>query len=185
MIKIHTFTLGLLLGIFQPLLATAQEMMIEDFAINAETRWRFFADTVMGGASSGSLRFEREGGKTHANLAGRVSTANNGGFIQMRADLSDTPPRNATGLRLVVRGNDQRYFIHLRTRGTIAPWQYYQAAFDVSGKWTEVRLPFSNFKASGSMMRDKIKTKTLRSLGIVAYGREHLADLDIREVGYF
>lgn len=183
--RIYKLTIVVLLGILQPFAAIAEEMMIEDFKSNPETRWSFFADTVMGGASSGSVQFVREGEETHANLSGRVTTENNGGFIQIRSGLSDKPTVNLSGIRLVVRGNDQRYFIHLRTRTTLLPWQYYQASFDVSSEWAEVRLPFGDFKASSSMLRTKVTPKSLRSLGIVAFGRDHLADLDIREVGYY
>ncbi|MBJ6722703.1 CIA30 family protein [Bacillus sp. PR5] len=60
--------------------------MMEDFKLQPETRWRFFTDTVMGGASSGQMRFVAENGRTHAQMTGRVSLENNGGFIQMQMD---------------------------------------------------------------------------------------------------
>ena len=52
-----------------------------------EAGWRFFTDNVMGGISTGQLAFAREDGQTYARMTGRVSTANRGGFIQMRLDL--------------------------------------------------------------------------------------------------
>ncbi len=93
----------------------ADETMIEDFTMQPETRWRFFTDPVMGGVSSGQVVFAQEDGQPFARMTGRVSTANRGGFIQMRLDLASPPPEGTTGVRLVVRGNDQRYFVHLRT----------------------------------------------------------------------
>lgn len=166
-------------------LARADEAMIMDFETQPETRWRFFADTVMGGVSSGQLRFLQEDGRTFARLSGRVSTENNGGFIQMQMDLATPPPDGTTGLRLIVRGNEQRYFAHLRTRGTVLPWQYYQAGFDVTGAWTEVRLPFTAFVPSGAILRDVPQPRGLRSVAIVAYGRDHVAEIDVREVGFY
>ncbi len=150
-----------------------------------ESRWRFFADTVMGGVSTGQLRFETEEGQSHARLTGIVSTANNGGFIQIRRDLETAPPSGATGLRLVVRGNDTRYFVHLRTSGTLLPWQYHQAGFEVTQVWTEVRLPFDSFAPSGGLVRSELRPETITSVGIVAFGRDYEADVSVRALGYY
>jgi len=138
--------------------ATAEETLsrhtlIEDFTMQPETRWRFFTDQVMGGVSTGGVTFAQEDGLNFARMTGRVSTANRGGFIQMRLDLASPPPEGTTGVRLVLRGNDQRYFVHLRTGGTLLPWQYYQAGFAVTESWTEVRLPLDAFTASGELLR--------------------------------
>ena len=108
-------TAALVLAAAPPVLA--DETMIEDFTMQPETRWRFFTDAVMGGVSSGQVVFAQENGQPHARMTGRVSTANRGGFIQMRHDLASPPPEGTIGVRLVVRGNDQRYFVHLRYGG--------------------------------------------------------------------
>lgn len=173
----------LVFGLASPVLA--EGMMIEDFKVQPETRWRFFADTVMGGVSSGQVRFVTEDGRTHAQMTGRVSTENNGGFIQIQMDLADPPPEGTVGVRLIVRGNDQRYFVHLRTNGTLLPWQYYQAGFEVTRDWAEIRLPFTAFAASGALLRDVPRAGSLTSVGIVAYGRDHDAEIDVREVGFY
>ncbi|MDM7931478.1 CIA30 family protein [Tabrizicola sp.] len=163
----------------------ADDMMIEDFKKQPETRWRFFADTVMGGVSSGRVRFVTEKGQTHALMTGRVSTENKGGFIQMQMDLPAPPPEGTVGLRLIVRGNDQRYFVHLRTKGTVLPWQYYQAGFDVTHDWNEIRLPFDAFVASGALLREVPRANSLLSVGVVAFGRDHDAEISVREVGFY
>ena len=168
-----------------PLPLIAEDSMFEDFEAQPETRWQFVADTVMGGVSSGEVAFESEGAVTYAHMTGRVSTENNGGFIQIRTEVSGAVPDEATGLRLIVRGNNQRYFVHLRTNGTVLPWQYYQAGFDVSRSWTEIRLPFAAFEASGGMLRMIPRAQGIRSVGIVAYGRDHDAEIDVREVGFY
>ncbi|MEY4696125.1 MAG: hypothetical protein RIT14_553 [Pseudomonadota bacterium] len=160
-------------------------MMIEDFKMQPETRWRFFTDQVMGGLSTGGVDFATEDGQAFARMTGRVSTANRGGFIQMRLDLATPPPEATTGVRLIVRGNDQRYFVHLRTTGTLLPWQYYQASFDVTQSWAEVRLPLDAFAASGALLRSVPRADSLASVAIVAYGRDHDALIDVREVGFY
>lgn len=183
--SIFALTIMAVLVLWNPSAAIAEDIMIDDFESQPETRWRFIADTVMGGVSSGKVSFLQDDGDTHARMTGSVSTQNNGGFIQFRMKLPSPLPKSAVGLRLVVRGNDQRYFMHLRTSGTLLPWQYYQAGFEVNREWSEVRLPFIAFKASGSLLRSVPRPESLKSLGIVAFGRDHEAEIDVREVSYY
>jgi len=105
-------------GAIPPALAegtTPQSTTMEDFTMQPETSWRFFTDQLMGGLSTGAVSFAQEDGQSFARMTGRVSTANRGGFIQMRHDLDNPPPEGTTGVRIVVRGNTPRYFVHLRT----------------------------------------------------------------------
>jgi hypothetical protein len=67
----------------------------------------------------------------------------------------------------------------------LLPWQYYQAGFDTTGEWSEVRLPLNAFKASSRLLRTKPNPETIRSIGIVAFGRNHQAEIDVREVSYY
>jgi hypothetical protein len=163
----------------------AGQMMTDSFSQNPESRWRFLADTVMGGVSSGQLAFPVEAGVPRARLTGMVSTANNGGFIQMRRSIAEPPPAGTSGVRLIVRGNGQRYFVHLRTRAAVLPMHYYQAGFEVTQAWREVRLPFGAFVASGRFLPEPLDAQGLTSIGIVAYGRDHLAEIEVREVGFY
>ena len=103
----------------------------------------------------------------------------------MQLNLPAPPSEGTVGVRLIVRGNDQRYFAHLRTSGTLLPWQYYQTGFNVTRDWTEIRLPFDAFAASGALLRDVPRAGSLTSIGIVAYGRDHEAEIDVREVGFY
>ena len=167
-----------------PLSATAEDIMIENFELQPETRWRFFTDDVMGGFSTGQVAFLKEGDRAYARMTGAVSTENNGGFIQMRMDLPEGAPVDAMGVRLIVRGNDQTYFVHLRTGDTMLPWQYYQADFKVTEAWGELHLPFDAFRRSGRLFRAVPLADGLRSIAVVAYGRDHQAEIDVREVGF-
>ncbi|PTV94550.1 complex I intermediate-associated protein 30 (CIA30) [Rhodobacter aestuarii] len=177
--------LGLGVGAASANPPTPAPQMIEDFTMQPETRWRFFTDGVMGGISTGELLMITGDGPPHARMTGHVSTANRGGFIQMRHDLNAPPPAGTQGLRLIVRGNNQRYFAHLRTKGTLLPWQYYQAPFEVTESWQEVQLPFSAFKPSGRMLRAVPDPHALTSVAVVAYGRDHEAEVEVREVGFY
>jgi len=143
--------------------------------------WTYLSDQVMGGVSEG--RAIVEGG--HLRLTGDVSTLNRGGFIQVRTEVPTSFPKDAQGLVIRVRGNGEGYFVHLRTRGTVLPWQYYQAPFETSGSWQDLRVPFTAFAPSGRMLRSPPRPETVTSVGFVAYGRDHRADLSAIWLGIY
>ena len=168
-------------------------VVLEDFSGTPSERWEFIADTVMGGVSSGSVQFLSQDGQGFLRLAGTVSTANNGGFIQARLPLSNTKidplPDTAQGIWLKARGNGQRYFVHVRTSGTILPWQYYQASFEATAQWQDIKLAWGDFKPSGglsgSLLRDVPLADKVKSIAIVAFGRDHQADVEVAQIGYY
>lgn len=147
--------------------------------------YTFLTDQVMGGVSTGQARARGGADAGHLHLTGSVSTANRGGFVQTRVRLQAPLPADARGVVIRVRGNGERYFVHLRTRGTVLPWQYYQAGFDTTAEWREIRLPFTAFAPSGAMLRDTPRPATVTSLGAVAYGRDHRADLSFAWIGVY
>lgn len=163
----------------------AEDMLTDRFEDLPETRWMLVSDGVMGGVSAGIVEFVEEDGRSHARLTGEVSTANNGGFLQIRRELSEGAPEDATGVRIVVRGNDQRYFVHLRTSGTLLPWQYYQSGFSANQDWTEALLPFTSFRRSGSLLREVPRADSLTSIAIVAFGRDHTVEVEVKEVSFY
>ena len=165
--------------------AKADERMIEDFASNPETRWAFFTDQVMGGVSNGEASFAREANENYVRLRGKVSTENNGGFIQIRTKLESRIPRSAQGITLTVRGNGEEYLLHVRTPGTVLPWQYYQASFTTTPDWKEILIPFDSFKPSGRTFRASLRPQSARSIGVVAYGRDYDADVSVASVGFY
>ena len=183
----HVFNLSIKLGIILilPISAVAKDIMIEKFERQPETRWSFITDGVMGGVSTGTVTFLTEDNQTYAHMTGNVSTENNGGFIQMRMELPAGASEDATGVRLFVRGNEQLYFVHLRTSGTVLPWHYYQAGFDVTSAWKEVKLPFDAFKRSNPLLGTVLHPNRVKSIAIVAYGRNHAAEIDTRQVGFY
>ena len=64
--------------------AMAEQKLLDDFKNKPEDRWKFISDTVMGGISSGQLSFSVDNDANFARMVGKVSTENNGGFIQFR-----------------------------------------------------------------------------------------------------
>ncbi|SMH40396.1 CIA30 family protein [Maritimibacter sp. HL-12] len=153
---------------------------IEDFSGAPAQRWDFFSDRVMGGVSSGEADFTGNA----LRLTGTVSTANNGGFIQARLKLPDRLPEEATALVLRVRGNGDRYFVHLRTGGTLLPWHFYQAAFATGPEWALVRIPLDAFKPSTRMVRATPSAASVRSVAVAAFGHDHEADVSVDWIGW-
>ena len=161
------------------------DIMFENFESNPEQRWRYVSDRVMGGVSTGKVIYAQQEDVHYAHMTGTVSTLNNGGFIQLRTNIVRGSTAQVAGITLRVRGKPQKYFVHLRTRGTVLPWQYYQAAFEISEQWQTVRLPLDQFAPSGDWLSRAIKPASIRSIGVVALGRDHTADIKIAEVGFF
>ena len=61
-------------------------------------QWSYLADTVMGGVSEGSAEFGNSGLDKTIRLTGEVSTANNGGFIQVRSSVPWELAKGKTGI---------------------------------------------------------------------------------------
>ncbi|MHC4323881.1 MAG: bifunctional methionine sulfoxide reductase B/A protein [Planctomycetota bacterium] len=166
--------------------------LIDDFSRDdpknsSGTDWEFFSDRVMGGVSSGKMVFVNEDERSSMHMTGAVSLANNGGFIQARKNFNPRgrsfDARRFAGIKLNVKGNGQSYAIHLRTSQTRLPWQYYQGAFSTNEQWREIKIPFTLFKPNS--LGRPLDTRTLKSIGIVAIGREFQADIFVDEISFY
>lgn len=151
--------------------------------------WRFVTDGVMGGVSRGKLSFESSDDVDYARLTGDVSTANNGGFIQFRAGISFARLADGgaglSGMRIRARGNGETYFIHIRTSADRRPWHYFAATFPTGPDWAESELAFTVFRHSSGMAKPPPAPRDIVSIGIVAWGRDHRADLSVAEISFF
>ena len=162
---------------------TLADSIFKDNFQNFE-KWSFVSDKVMGGVSSGNVEFLPLENNFLAHITGKVSTENKGGFIQIRRNLSKINLENSKFIDITANGNNQKYFVHIRTAGTLLPWQYYQADFNVNNEFKVFRLPINNFKRSSSFLSNKINPKRITSIGIVAFGRDHIADIIIKEIRF-
>ena len=160
---------------------TLADSIFKDNFQNFEN-WSFVSDNVMGGISSGNVEFLPVENNFLAHITGKVSTENRGGFIQIRRNLNKINLENSKFIDITAKGNNQKYFVHIRTTGTILPWQYYQTDFNVNNEFKVFRLPINNFKRSSSLLSNKINPKRITSIGIVAFGRDHIADIIIKEI---
>ena len=158
------------------------ESVFEDFSSDATSRWDFVADAVMGGVSSGRIEVVGTGAMTALRLHGRVSTENNGGFIQARRRFSDSWPREALGLRLRVKGNGARYFVFLKTPNLSRIWHSFRAPFVAKTNWHDVEIPFHMFSPSHMGMPAMLAAPDVNSIAIVAYGDDFDADISVRDI---
>ena len=147
-------------------------------------KWEFVSDDVMGGKSVGQLKISNDEGEMFYRLKGKVSTENNGGFIQFRSkiEISDTSLR---GIRFKVRGNGEKYFVHVRTPFTFLPWQYYFYSFYTQNEWTEIKFLISDFKKSHKLQPSEFLSTKIKSIAFVAFGQDYNAELDIKDLEFF
>ena len=147
--------------------------------------WIYFADNVMGGISEGSSEYVKVASGKAIRLYGEVSTKNNGGFIQVRMPYSKDQLEKYKGIKIKMKGNGDEYFLHLRNRSSRLPWQYYQASFKSEPTWKEVNIPFQKFKRSSNFMKIVFDPNTIKTIGIVAYGKDHTAEFMVSELQFF
>jgi len=166
-----------------------EPMLIDDFAsrdgtATIGTQWRGFTDRVMGGRSDMQVGYRDNGDQAVLQMRGQVRLDNNGGFIQARLPfLSNGGDFDANGYRGVavrVRGTPGPYYLHLRTRHTWRPWQYYRAAIEVGPDWQDQVIPFSAFE--GRSIRRDLDLNSLRTLGVVAYGEAFEAEIEVARI---
>ena len=162
--------------------SNGENILKDDFT--NENEWTYIADNVMGGISDGRVEFNLVDSNVYALLSGNVSTENNGGFIQIRRELKNIDLSKAKSIRVYARGNNEKYYIFLRTTGTILPWQYYSHEFTVNEEYNEFIMPIKNFKKSGTLLAKQINPKKITSVAIVAYGRDHVAEIYVKELEF-
>ena len=161
------------------------DTVFDDFSGDAGARWDYVADGVMGGVSSGGAEIRGAGTDAVLRLRGNVSTANNGGFLQVRQRFSDTWPQSAHGLSLRVKGNGETYYVFLKTPGLSRVWYSYRASFVATEQWQTIKLPFSGFAASHGGMPQSFSPSQVNSIAIVAYGADFEADVSVDRIDLY
>ncbi len=164
------------------------KMVISDFApaaanAPAEAKWDFVAYRATGGV----VKIEEHEGRACLHLSGAVTPRDRTGFVQARRVLQTRRrPLDAhayDGVHLTAKGNGETYAIHLRTRDTRYPGQYYHAEFPTTGRWQEVRLPFKRFLPTAAARA--LDPALLTSIAVVAGGRQLSADIHVDEIGFY
>ena len=165
-------------------------VLIDDFSSLQNSlplsKWSLITDKVMGGVSEGNIKMDKINGKNCYRLQGNVSTKNKGGFIQIRTLFEPSIELNKfKGVYALVSGNNKRYFFHIRTKYTLAPWQFYSYGFDLKNKWTKIMVPFSKFEKSNFYQPKKLKNQNIKSIAVVAGFKNYKADICLGEIGFY
>ena len=149
--------------------------------------WQYISDQTMGGVSDGQAILDKDGDMIFARLTGNVSTANNGGFIQIRTNFSFVDLINThkdlKGVLLNTKGNGETYHIFIRTSEDRSYRDFYSATFTTNDNWEIVDLPFSKFKHRYS--NRSLDGNDIRTFGIVAYGRNFYSDVSVSEISFY
>ena len=168
--------------------AIAVESLSYPFNADSGRYWQFTSDRVMGGVSDGQVKLEQDGETYYARLTGNVSTANNGGFIQLRSGISfansEKGGKNLQGVRLNVRGNGETYEIHIITNDRAYYGDYYSATFKADSEWKVIDLPFNKFERK-RYNTSKLDAKNIRSFAIAAYGRDFTSDVSVSTIEFY
>ena len=170
----------------------SKAIAVEDlsFPFNADSGryWQYVSDQVMGGVSVGKVTLEQDGEMYYARLTGNVSTANNGGVIQLRTGISfansEKEGKNLQGVRLNVRGNGETYDIHIITNDRAYYGDYYSATFQADSDWKMIDLPFNTFERK-RYNTSKLDAKNIRSFAIAAYGRNFTSDVSVSTIEFY
>ena len=104
--RILSITFAVFISAIIGKMSIAQDMFKDNFSNNEQ--WKYIADDVMGGVSTGNVEYSIVDEDVIALLKGNVSTENNGCFIQIRRDLKDVNLENANSVKLVAKGNSQK-----------------------------------------------------------------------------
>ena len=149
--------------------------------------WQYISDQTMGGVSNGQAVLDKDGDMIFARLTGNVSTANNGGFIQIRTNFSFVDLINTNkdlkGVLLNTKGNGETYHIFIRTSEDRSYRDFYSATFTANDNWEIVDLPFTEFKHRYS--NRSLDGNDIRTFGIVAYGRDFFSDVSVSEISFY
>mgnify|MGYP001181788177 FL=1 len=173
--------------IFYSSLVFSKEQISIPFTEDNARYWQYISDQTMGGVSNGQAVLDKEGDMIFARLTGNVSTANNGGFIQIRTNFSFVDLINTNkdlkGVLLNTKGNGETYHIFIRTSEDRSYRDFYSATFTANDNWEIVDLPFTKFKHRYS--NRSLDGNDIRTFGIVAYGRDFFSDVSVSEISFY
>ena len=167
------FCRHLILGIFTMLIAnsalSSNLLDIYDFS-SPETAgsWMIVNDGVMGGVSQSRLSLDEQGALV---FEGRVSLDYGGGFASVRSIVNQLDAQKYQGIFLKIRGDGNKYQLRLRQTSRVNGPAFYQHFKTEIGKWVEVFIPFTEFKASyrGRLLPDhpKLDTSRITQIGLM------------------
>ena len=174
------------------LLAQSGAMLTDDFTDKGlvsklGTKWRGVGDQVMGGISEASISYSVKDGCYSLRMTGNARLENEGVFIQAALDLAplgDTfDVSGFSRVRIIVRGNAEKYSVHLRTPDNVRPWQSFRSHLTAGSAWETIDLPFETFVPH--RLDAPLDKTRFRRIGLVAIGRPFYADLAVSDLAFY
>ena len=149
--------------------------------------WRFVKDQVMGGKSDGSMILKESTNQNfdYISAKGNVST-DGGGFLMFRKEINADNLNNFSKLKFKARGNNEKYFIHIKTKGSIFPLVRYLSEFDVTEEWQDFEIEFDEFirYSNKNPKKRNLKPKKIKLIGVEASGRDFEMDIDVASMSF-
>ena len=136
----------------------------------------------MGGKSDGFMLLKESQNQEFDFISakGNVST-DGGGFLMFRKEIDNNSLDNFSKVKFKARGNNEKYFIHIKTKGSFFPWVRYLAEFEVTEEWKDFEIEFSKFVrySNKTPKKRKLNPSKIRLIGVEASGRDFDMNIDI------
>jgi hypothetical protein len=149
--------------------------------------WRFVKDQVMGGKSDGSMILKESTNQNfdYISAKGNVST-DGGGFLMFRKEIDADNLNDFSKIKFKARGNNEKYFIHIKTKGSIFPWVRYLSEFDVTEEWQDFEIEFDEFirYSNKNPKKRNLNPKKIKLIGVEASGRDFEMDIDVASMSF-
>ncbi len=149
--------------------------------------WRFIKDQVMGGKSDGSMSLKEFTNQNFDFISakGNVST-DGGGFLMFRKEINANNLSNFSKVKFKARGNNEKYFIHIKTKGSIFPWVRYLGEFEVTDEWQDFEIEFTEFirYSNNNPKKRNLNPKKIKLIGVEASGRDFDMEIDIASMSF-
>tara|TARA_B100001115_G_scaffold82105_1_gene60464 strand:- start:57 stop:560 length:504 start_codon:yes stop_codon:yes gene_type:complete len=149
--------------------------------------WRFIKDQVMGGKSDGFMTLKEATSENFDFISakGNVST-DGGGFLMFRKEIDTNNLSTYSKVKFKARGNNEKYFIHIKTKGSIFPWVRYLGEFEVTDKWQDFEIEFTEFVRYSNKRpkKNNLNPKKIKLIGVEASGRDFEMDIDIASMSF-
>lgn len=153
-----------------PASAVEKNSLVEFSADEAKSlEWRVVNDGVMGGLSKGKLEIIDDG---VLKFSGNLSLENNGGFSSIRTGNLKRDLSSAGGLIARVKGDGRTYQVRFGTEARFRGMEVsFMAEFKTEkDKWTEAKVPFSDFTGSFrgmTLKNEKFNPAEIRRIGLL------------------
>ena len=127
--------------------------------------WYIQNDTVMGGKSSSDIKINDDG---HAVFSGYVTTANNGGFAQVRheCDIKNIGAKKTVLIHL--KGDGKNY--QFRFKKSLQDRYSYIYEFKTSGEWETIEIPVDQMEPSfrgRKLNKENFNADTIQEIAIL------------------